>query len=403
MAEKAEKQSPGKLFGICRKLMYILTVPFFIIILIVTMIAFGAKSNNGIASFMGMQALQIVEETMLPEYKKGDVVLIQKANVEELKVGDKVAYYEYLGEDKADKTHSNVNFNVIVAIEKSLNPQIQENYEKLFFQMQGTNAEFPEEGWIRQDYVVGIIASQNGFMENFLIFASSMTGVVALAVVPAAIELILIVIYIVGYKKQSKKADEKDEAEVKEKLAKAQQPNKQEEVKNADDKKLDKQSSILEQIKAETKTEPKVTAKTEPVKVEPAKVETKAEPKVVAKPEPVKVEPAKVVAQKPVEQPKVVVQTEPAKAEPTNVEIKVEPSAVAQAEPTKVEIKVEPAKVEIKVESPKVEPVKVVEQPKVVPAAPKAPPAPPKTPPVPPKAPPAPPKAPPAPPVPPKK
>lgn len=359
MAEKAQKQSPGKFFDICRKLMYILTIPFLIIILLITVITFGAKTNNGVPSFLGMQALKIEKQTMLPDYKVGDIVLIQKANVAELKVGDKIAYYEHLDETETSKTHSSVDFNTIVAIQKLQNP-LNEHNGKLFFQMQGTNSDIPEDGWIMEDYVVGTLASQNGFMENFLIFASSMVGVAILAIIPALIEVALIVVYIVGFKKLSKKEDEQDQAEAKEKLSQAQQQNKQEETKQPqitkEDKqsqitKQDKQSAILEKIKAESKTEKKV----EPVKAEPVSVEPKAE----SKPEPVKVEP---------------------KVEPVKPAVKP------------VEKPEEQPKVETKpVEPKKVEPVPPPKAP-TPPAPPKAPPAPPKAPPIPPKAPPAPPK-----------
>lgn len=384
MAEKAQKQSPGKFFDICRKLMYILTIPFLIIILLITVITFGAKTNNGVPSFLGMQALKIEKQTMLPDYKVGDVVLIQKANVAELKVGDKIAYYEHLDETETDKELSSVDFNIIVAVEKLQNP-LNEHYGKLFFQMQGINSETPEDGWIMEDYVVGTLTSQNGFMENFLIFASSMAGVAILAIVPALIEVALLVIYIVGFKKLSKKEDEQDQAEAKEKLSQAQQQQKPAEEKQPQVAKQDKQSEILEKIKTETKTDKKV----EPVKTEPKPVEKTVEkPKVESKPESVKVEPKVAV-----------VKTAPKAVEP----------APAKVEPAKVEIKVDSTNVEIKAESANVESVKVVEQPKVEqkpvepkkvePAPqPKAPPAPPKAPPAPPKAPPAPPKAPPAPP-----
>ena len=359
----AEKQSAGKFFSFCKKMLYIVTIPFFIIILLTTMVILGAKSNNGVPSFMGNQAIKIEKETMLPDFNIGDVVLVQKVSAAELVVGDKIAYYEFLDKTETEKSYSEVDFNTIIAIEKLQNPSDKQLYGKLFFQLQGTNAIEPEDGWIMEEYVVGKLASQNGFIENFLVFCASTTGMAMIAVAPGVIELALIVIFILGYKKSAKLAAKQEAEEAQEKLAQMQQEEqlaKQQEKQAVLGSKFD-----LESLRAELKSErkPVEPAKVEPKPVEEAPVVTpKVEPKVVAKPEP------SVVA-KPVE--------------PKPVAPAPQPKPVAPA--------------------PQPKPV----APPVPPAAPKAPtpPAPPKapTPPVPPRAPmpptpPAPPKAPPAPP-----
>lgn len=360
----AKKQSSGKFFNFCKKMLYIVTIPFFIMILLSTMIILGAKSNNGVPSLMGSQAIKIEKETMLPEFNIGDVVLVQKVSAADLVVGDKIAYYEYLDGTETGKNYSDVDFNTIIAIEKLQNPTDKQLYGKIFFQLQGTNSTTPEDGWIMQDYVVGKLASQNGFMENFLVFCASMTGMIIFAVVPGVIVLALIIMFIIGYKKAAKLAAQKEAEEAEEKIIQLQQ--EEQEAKQAQKQAVLGDKFNLEALKAELKSERKTT---EPVSATP-----KVEPKT------------------------------------TLSTPKVEPKVVVQPEPRVVPQPVTPKPVEPKPVAP--QPVSQPAQPKpvvppVAPAAPKAPtpPAPPKapTPPAPPKAPtpPVPPRAP-APPVPPK-
>lgn len=370
----AEKQSAGKFFNFCKKMLYIVTIPFFIIILLSTVIILGAKSNNGVPSFMGSQAIKIEKETMLPDFNIGDVVLVQKVSAADLVVGDKIAYYEYLDESETGKNYSEVDFNTIIAIEKLQNPTDKQLYGKIFFQLQGTNSTTPEDGWIMEDFVVGKLSSQNGFMENFLVFCSSTAGMAILAVVPGLIVLALIVIFIIGYKKAAKLAAQKDAEEAQEKMVQLQQEEQQA-------KQQEKQAVLgdkfdLEALRAELKSQRKVA---EPVKAEP-RVEPKttfttptAEPKVVAQPEP-----------KVVSQPVTPRQVEPKPIAPQPVVQPAQPkSATPPVAPTAPKAPTPPAPPKAptppappKVPTPPVQPK--APTPPVPPAPPKAPPAPPR-------------------------
>ena len=180
-----------KFYKICRILSCVVIVPLLAIVIFSLIISFGAKSNNGVPSMFGVCAMEIKQDTMLPEYKKGDKVLIKKVNPSDLEVGDKVAYYEYIDEQDSEKSLSEVHFNVIVEIKQSGNLADLHN-GKLFFKFQGTNSETAEEGWILQDFVVGRLQSSNGFVENLFVFISSTVGVILCVLLPLAIYLFYI-------------------------------------------------------------------------------------------------------------------------------------------------------------------------------------------------------------------
>ena len=84
-----EKKGKGKkIFKIVSILIDILIVPVIIVSFLCTILAFNAKSNNEVPSIFGMSIVTIVSDSMEPDYKVGDVMVIKKADTNNLKVGD---------------------------------------------------------------------------------------------------------------------------------------------------------------------------------------------------------------------------------------------------------------------------------------------------------------------------
>ena len=319
-----DKQKTAKFYKIIRIIGDIVFIPFFIIILISSIIMYKAKMNNEVPSLFGYSAVKILSGSMAPDFKENDVVVVKVVDPKTLNVGDVIAFYNYLEpqtdrqdlEDNAGNSNSNssnsntqtnassliaggarnenqkrvapyskVYFHRIVKISTPSNPD-DKNYEKLFFQTKGDANGSVDSNWIMEDYVVGVYVSNNGFVSGFFQFCSSIGGSITLIIIPSLIIGALLVITLIGEIKKYKK-DQEIESNEQEKrnqildeiTEKKDEENKAEKQKPLEQKPEEKSENV-EDKKAEEK---KVEGKPDEKKIEIPKEEDKKEE--VKKPE----------------------------------------------------------------------------------------------------------------------
>jgi len=95
MLEKIKRISENKALKIIGNIIYGILVIFVLLLLIV--VAMQRFSNNTIA-VGGFRIFNIVTESMVPEYKVGDVILDKQVDPDSLKVGDDITYLGKTGD-----------------------------------------------------------------------------------------------------------------------------------------------------------------------------------------------------------------------------------------------------------------------------------------------------------------
>ena len=289
--EKKDKLESEKFRKVFRVLADVIFVPFIIIILISSILMFKSKINNEVPSLFGYSAVKILSNSMEPNYHEGQVVLIKKVDPKKLNVGDVIAFYQYMdiNDEENSKDYSVVIFHRIVDKTEILNSE-DENYGKIFFQTQGDNNTYVDEHWVMEDYVVGVLSSDNSFVSNFFNFCTSTGGIILLIIIPCLAIIVIVTINLINEAKRYKEikdfekqtsALQKDLMEnqkqkdinKEEVLASAKEKNENELRKNLEDK--SKTQSLKEEQNVETKHTVETKQKKIPEKKEPNK--TKAE------------------------------------------------------------------------------------------------------------------------------
>ncbi len=353
MAEqKAVKSEHEKFRKTFRILGDVLFIPFFVIVLVASILMFKAKINNEVPSLFGYSAVKILSGSMEPNYHAGQVVMVKKVDTSTLKIGDVIAFYDYMdpnvntgdlvdnmskqtynlqtnlgeflgsGATKAQKEvapYSKVILHRIANISTPSNPD-DENYGKLFFQTKGDNNDLVDDHWIMEDYVVGILSSDNSVIGNFFSFCTSTAGIIILIIIPCLALTAILTINVINEVKKYKEDKVLEEINVDEKtkminevmqggvnkeevLEKSENKKKEELVKNLENKSkdqnnIDKNTDLKANINVKSSeipvppkrptpiknTETKAKENIESVKV-PSKAPNKIPPKINAKQE----------------------------------------------------------------------------------------------------------------------
>lgn len=143
---KKKKSTFGK---VCSIIVDILVIPVIVLAFVCTIITFSAKANNQVPQIFGKSIVTVLTESMEPEYKVGDVLIINKvSNLDTLKIGDNIAFYApiWLGSpftttlDNGEKV-SNVIYHQIVDI---IYPKDGQGNPVRHFVCRGTNLSAPE-------------------------------------------------------------------------------------------------------------------------------------------------------------------------------------------------------------------------------------------------------------------
>ena len=105
----------------------ILIVVLVLLSIIISISSITAKANNGVPDLFGYSPFSVRTDSMKPTILKGDYILIEKCDAEDLKVGDVVTYFTIIDGKRAVNTHRIVD--------------VVQNGDILEYQTQGDNRE----------------------------------------------------------------------------------------------------------------------------------------------------------------------------------------------------------------------------------------------------------------------
>lgn len=154
------------------------------------------KLTKGVPSIFGYSMINIVSGSMVDAgFNVGDSAFIKSINVEDYKVGDYIAFFDYVdpahpGPAKipnGEKPNPNPPKNRIV-FHEIIEITIDANGDR-WFRTKGTNNDNPDLNIIYQDYLIGKYVSENNAFVNFLKFITSSTGILVLIILPCSIIL----------------------------------------------------------------------------------------------------------------------------------------------------------------------------------------------------------------------
>lgn len=151
-------------------------VPVIIVMIILCFFLLVCRFNNSLPTVFNNTVITVLSDSMNPEFKKGDTVLIKKITAEELKKGDIIAFYRY----SESEAPSVIWFHRIVGISYT-----EDGY--IAFQTKGDNNLLPDNNWTREDYVVGVYNSKGVLIHKFLTFAVTRAGIVCMVILPAGL------------------------------------------------------------------------------------------------------------------------------------------------------------------------------------------------------------------------
>ena len=210
--KKNKKQNTiYKVFGIIAD---IIIYPVVVISLLAALGMLITNRNNALPTIFGTSFVKILSGSMKEDgFLVGDVVFIKQTNIEDLKVGDVVAFYKYF--DSADKPYyphlvkiedyNGENYGAIIENRvssegfKTKRPaffhKIKDIYVlpydgTIFFQTGGAG-EGEVDGYIRSDYIIGKYSETPRFVRDTLKFCSSQLGMISMIVVPLSILVLL--------------------------------------------------------------------------------------------------------------------------------------------------------------------------------------------------------------------
>lgn len=156
-----------KIFSIIR---FLITV----LILVIVAIILVQRISNNTKTILGYRIFTVVTESMVPKYEVGDVILVKEKPINQIQIGNDVAYIGKVG-SFADKivTHQVIN------IEKGEN-------EELIFHTKGiaNDAEDPE---IKAEQIYGTVQCKLQIMSFLNGIINNMYGMYFLIVIPLAV------------------------------------------------------------------------------------------------------------------------------------------------------------------------------------------------------------------------
>lgn len=93
MSDKNTKER-SRFSKVCSALIDVFFIPIIVIAFICTILMFTAKRNNRVPTIFGNSIVTVLSDSMYPEYKVDDVLLIKKvSDLNSLKIGDNIAFY----------------------------------------------------------------------------------------------------------------------------------------------------------------------------------------------------------------------------------------------------------------------------------------------------------------------
>jgi signal peptidase len=186
--EQKVERSGGKFGTIFGTILCIILIP--ILIVNVTMIVKGFTNSDKVPTFLGYAPMIVLTDSMYPEIKSGDLIIIKTVDVEQLQAGDVISFFD------PDSTGTSVVTHRIVRIEK-------ENGLTFITKGDANNA---EDTPLPAANVVGIYKALIPGAGNVAMFLQTTPGLVVCVALP----MVLLIAYELIRRKKYEKSKEQD-------------------------------------------------------------------------------------------------------------------------------------------------------------------------------------------------
>lgn len=213
--EKKGKSKSAKITNIISNCIFI---PVMILLVVYFVYSLSIMTKNGVPSFFGQSYVRIMSHSMTASgLKKGDVVVLEKVKISEIKEGDVIAFYSCsatrpntngTAETAKDFVTGKSTYTTTIYLHKVYDISY-DSFGDTWFHTYGTSnlisgkdpnsedieANYQVDSPTRGDYVVG--RYKKSWLAGFIQFISSTTGMIILIIVPCAILLFTLLLNII--------------------------------------------------------------------------------------------------------------------------------------------------------------------------------------------------------------
>ena len=266
--EQKEKPKKNKIATIISNVLYGIVMVILIVFLGYSM---GSVSQNKVPSFFGKSYVRILTGSMKASgFDEGEVVMIKRVKLSEIKAGDIVAFY--WGPPRKGSTPSfSQNASLKEDVEtgqKSFDNSIVfhqvaevgiDNYGNLWIKTFGTsnklaNGEPDYDGWTKGDHILGVY--EENIFAGVIQFISSPAGIIAIVIVPCCIVLFMLLMRIIDIIDKMAQEKKKNQQENLEKINEIKGVDDDAENKQAEDENKQEEDGvkILDDIEGEQQT-----------------------------------------------------------------------------------------------------------------------------------------------------
>lgn len=208
----SKKIGDNKALKIIGNILYYMLVVLVLLILLVVLLQRVTHNN---ASIGGIRIFNIVTESMVPEYKVGDILISKSIDPSKIEIGDDVVYMGEVG-----SFQGKIITHRVIDIEKD-----GDNYK---FHTKGIANEYEDPAVVTADQIYGTIIYKTHILSFISKIINNLYGFYFLIFIPLAV-LIIVKIVKIHREKYEENDDDEDEKNVKDTDDNSENKGKEEE------------------------------------------------------------------------------------------------------------------------------------------------------------------------------
>lgn len=212
----SKKIGDNKALKIIGNILYYMLVVLVLLILLVVLLQRFTHNN---ASIGGIRIFNIVTESMVPEYKVGDILISKSIDPSKIEIGDDVVYMGEVG-----SFQGKIITHRVIDIEKD-----GDNYK---FHTKGIANEYEDPAVVSEDQIYGTIIYKTHILSFISKIINNLYGFYFLIFIPLAV---LIIVKIVKIHREKYEEDDDDEDEKNVKATDDNSENKGKEEENGEE------------------------------------------------------------------------------------------------------------------------------------------------------------------------
>lgn len=194
----SKKIGDNKALKIIGNILYYMLVVLVLLILLVVLLQ---RVTHNSASIGGIRIFNIVTESMVPEYKVGDILISKSIDPSKIEIGDDVVYMGEVG-----SFQGKIITHRVIDIEKD-----GDNYK---FHTKGIANEYEDPAVVSEDQIYGTIIYKTHILSFISKIINNLYGFYFLIFIPLAV-LIIVKIVKIHREKYEENDDDEDEKNVK--------------------------------------------------------------------------------------------------------------------------------------------------------------------------------------------